>query len=239
MSSLSTEPAADDHDRGQTHPVTPNSAPGSVATPPSVVKTPTRKMGPVQKVIVAILLSVVLIPPTAGFFSFFSGVPLHLLMSSAPGAAAMKAAGTPLSLVAGQAHTLNIPDDVQVSLGMHNGDHLAVIALKAPETMPPLVLPGSTALDPTRLARVRARFAPARVVELGKAWEANAETGHTAYRELRPGDVVAEGDLLGVFYSVDVGSKKTIFWTLWCNCSWIRRSTTRHRSTRKPFLRSC
>jgi cobalt-zinc-cadmium efflux system membrane fusion protein len=32
--------------------------------------------------------------------------------------------------------------------------------------------------------------------------------GRTQFRELRPGDTVSKGDLLGIFYSVDVGSKK-------------------------------
>ena len=32
--------------------------------------------------------------------------------------------------------------------------------------------------------------------------------GVTEYRELRQGDNVSKGDLLGLFYSVDVGSKK-------------------------------
>jgi cobalt-zinc-cadmium efflux system membrane fusion protein len=74
--------------------------------------------------------------------------------------------------------------------------------------MPPLVLPGSTDLDKARLARVRARFAPARVVQIGQVWDANPKTGATEYRELRPGDSVSKGEVLGVFYSADVGSKK-------------------------------
>ncbi len=78
----------------------------------------------------------------------------------------------------------------------------------APTTMRPLVLPGSTRFDPTRLARIRARFAPARVVELAQVRDRSPKTGYTEFRELRQGDIVSKGDLLGVFYSVDVGSKK-------------------------------
>ena len=74
--------------------------------------------------------------------------------------------------------------------------------------MRPLVLYGSTALDPTRLARIRARFAPARVVQIAQVWDWSRKNGHTEFRELRQGDTVAKGDLLGVFYSVDVGCKK-------------------------------
>jgi cobalt-zinc-cadmium efflux system membrane fusion protein len=74
--------------------------------------------------------------------------------------------------------------------------------------MRPLELPGSTAFDPSRLARIRARFAPARVVELPQMHDFSAKTGHTEFRELRQGDTVQRGGLLGVFYSFDVGSKK-------------------------------
>jgi cobalt-zinc-cadmium efflux system membrane fusion protein len=74
--------------------------------------------------------------------------------------------------------------------------------------MRPLVLPGSTRFDPARLDRIRARFAPARVVELAQIQDRSPKTGRTEYRDLRPGDIVSKGDLLGVFYSVDVGSRK-------------------------------
>ena len=37
------------------------------------------KMGLGQKAVVALLLTVVLVPPLAGFYSYFSGIPLHLL----------------------------------------------------------------------------------------------------------------------------------------------------------------
>jgi cobalt-zinc-cadmium efflux system membrane fusion protein len=70
------------------------------------------------------------------------------------------------------------------------------------------VLPGSTALDPTRLARIRARFAPARVVQIAQVQDRNPKTGQPEFRELRPGDRVSKGDLLAVFSSVGVASKK-------------------------------
>jgi membrane fusion protein, heavy metal efflux system len=63
-------------------------------------------------------------------------------------------------------------------------------------------------LDPSRLARIRARFAPCRVVQIGQVQDFSPKAGHTEYRELRPGDHVRKGDPLGVFYSVDVGAKK-------------------------------
>ena len=75
-------------------------------------------------------------------------------------------------------------------------------------TMKPLVLYGSTTLDPRRLARIRVRFAPARVVELARVWDFPQTDGRPVLRELRAGDHVKKGDLLAVFYSEDVRSKK-------------------------------
>ena len=156
-----------------------------------------------------ILLTVVLVPPLGGFYSYFSGVPLHLLASSKEVEKAQDASALPsVSLVSGQAHTLKVPEEVCAALGIRKGEHDAVAVAWLPKTMRPLVLPGSTAFDPTRLARIRARFAPARVVQLAQVWDYSRKTGQTEYRELRPGDSVSKGDLLGVFYSVDVGSKK-------------------------------
>ena len=43
---------------------------------------PRRKMGIGQKLVVLILLTVVMVPPLAGFYSYFTGVPLHLLAST-------------------------------------------------------------------------------------------------------------------------------------------------------------
>ena len=168
-----------------------------------------RKMGIGQKTVVVILLTIVLVPPLGGFYSYFSGVPLHLLASTKEAEKAQDASALPsVSLVSGQAHTLKVPEEVCAALGIRKGEHDAVAVAWLPKTMRPLVLPGSTAFDPTRLARIRARFAPARVVNLAQVWDYSRKTGQTEYRELRPGDSVSKGDLLGVFYSVDVGSKK-------------------------------
>jgi cobalt-zinc-cadmium efflux system membrane fusion protein len=167
------------------------------------------KMGWGQKAVVALLLTVVIVPPLAAFYSYFSGVPFHLLAgkkeedrtddSDEPAS---------ISLVPDQPHTLEVSDDVARTLGITKGDKDSVAEAKPPTTMRPLVLPGSTDFNPGRLARIRARFAPARVVELGPVHDFVRQTGRTEVRDLRPGDVVAKGDLLGVFYSVDVGSRK-------------------------------
>jgi len=94
------------------------------------------------------------------------------------------------------------------ALGIDKGEQDAVAVAQAPKTTRPLVLPGSMRLDPTRIARIRARFAPARVVQLAQVWDFSPKTGQAELRDLRPGDSVSMGDLLGVFYSVDVGSRK-------------------------------
>jgi cobalt-zinc-cadmium efflux system membrane fusion protein len=197
------------HAQGEAHLIP--SAPGSA--PPSGAPGGRRKMGFGQRAVVALLLTVVIIPPAAGFYSYFSGIPLHLLASTKDKDGEEKetpapAARSKVTLVPSQAHTLDVPEEVCASLGIRKGDRYAVAPAQTPTIMRPLVLPGSTALDPTRLARIRARFAPARVVQIGQVWDRSQRSGRTEYRELRQGDRVSKGDLLGVFYSVDVGSKK-------------------------------
>jgi cobalt-zinc-cadmium efflux system membrane fusion protein len=103
---------------------------------------------------------------------------------------------------------LEVPEDVRTVLGIRKGKQDLLAVAQSPTMMRPLMLSGSTALDPTRLARIRARFAPCRVVEIGQVHDFSRKTGQTEFRELRPGDRVHKGDVLGVFYSVDVGSKK-------------------------------
>jgi cobalt-zinc-cadmium efflux system membrane fusion protein len=115
-------------------------------------------------------------------------------------------------LVPGQPHTLEVPETVRAALGIRKGGKDQLAQAGVPTEMRPLVLHGSTAFDPTRLARIRARFAPAEVVKIGQhplpPGDTGNQSGVTEFRELRPGDRVYKGDLLGVFFSVDVGSKK-------------------------------
>ncbi|MGO8750806.1 MAG: efflux RND transporter periplasmic adaptor subunit [Thermoguttaceae bacterium] len=113
-----------------------------------------------------------------------------------------------VALVKGKPHTLEVPEHVRAVLGIRKGKQDLFAVAQRPTTMRPLVLSGSTALDPVRLARIRARFAPARVVEISHVQDAARKSGQTQLRELRPGDRVRKGDVLGIFYSVDVGSKK-------------------------------
>jgi cobalt-zinc-cadmium efflux system membrane fusion protein len=115
-----------------------------------------------------------------------------------------------VALVKDQPHTLLVPEEVRRALGIRKGGKDLVEVVKVPTATRPLNLYGSTALDPTRLVRIRARFAPAEVVQIGHGRDPvkSAETGRSVFRELRPGDRVQKGDVLGVFFSVDVGSKK-------------------------------
>src|SRR5208337_3056218 len=93
------------------------------ATTPGPAPSP-RRMGFGQKVVVAILLTVVLVPPLGGFYSYFSGIPLHLLASSKEAEKAVdSAAALPsVTLVSGQAHTLKVPDEVCAALGILKGE---------------------------------------------------------------------------------------------------------------------
>ena len=112
-----------------------------------------------------------------------------------------------------------VPADVQESLGIRHGEKVALAAAQVPAKTRPLVMPGSTDLDPTQIARIRARFNAA-VVELGTVPGDSGEAGSTPSekplpREVRPGDFVhgphgdKPGDLLAVVWSTDVGSRKS------------------------------
>jgi RNA polymerase sigma factor (sigma-70 family) len=79
---------------------------------------------------------------------------------------------------------------------------------RLPAVKRPLVLPASTAIDPARLARIKVRFAPARVVEIAKVRDHSPKTGESEFRELRTGDRVSKGDLLVTLYSIELASKE-------------------------------
>jgi cobalt-zinc-cadmium efflux system membrane fusion protein len=143
----------------------------------------------------------------AGVFLNIIPTPWKVSAAAPP---AKKEAALSVELVPGSPYTIAVPEDVRRSLGIRKGDKDVSFVAQVPTQTQTLVLPGSTALDPTKLMRVRARFAPAEVVEIGSVTirEANSPDGQSHKRELRPGDKVEKGQLLGVFYSVDVGSKK-------------------------------
>ena len=190
------------------------------AEPPSVsppdvqtVATPSRP-SPWQRIAIG-LLSLLILVSLAGVAGYLSGARVSASAVSAgnektnaekKNALPVKAKG--VSLVEGKPHALAVPEDVRAVLGMRKGNRDLIALAKVPTEMRPLVFPGSTALDPIRLARVRARFAPARVVQIGQIHDYSPKDGKYEVRELRPGDRVTKGQVLGIFYSVDVGSKK-------------------------------
>jgi cobalt-zinc-cadmium efflux system membrane fusion protein len=147
----------------------------------------------------------------AGFYSYFSGVPLHLLASGSEKKAIEPSGSTALprvALVPSQGHMLEVPEEVANALGIRKGERDSVAVAQPPTAMRALELPGSMDFNPSRLARIRARFAPAQVVEVTQVQDHSPKTGFTEYRELREGDPVSKGDVLAVMYSVDVASKK-------------------------------
>jgi membrane fusion protein, heavy metal efflux system len=115
-----------------------------------------------------------------------------------------------VTLVKETPDSIAVPEDVQRALGLIRcGVSQAAVAAR-PSRKQSLVMPGSTALDPAHLIRVRVRFAPVEVVEIGKIDDPHASPGNVppARRDLQAGDPVKKGDLLAVLYSVDLGNKK-------------------------------
>ena len=82
-----------------------------------------------------------------------------------------------VELVEGKPHTLSVPKDVRIALGIRKDNVELVHVVKKPSRTQPLVMPGSTALDPARLLRLRARFAPAELVKIAEVQEYTDE-GH-------------------------------------------------------------
>jgi cobalt-zinc-cadmium efflux system membrane fusion protein len=110
-----------------------------------------------------------------------------------------------IELVENVPHTLIVPERVQKALGIQESTKV-----QAPTQGRPLVMPGSTALDPARVMRVRTRF-NASVMEITQVPDEGRRlgTGMTAMRELRPGDRVQKGQVLAVVWSIDVGGRKS------------------------------
>ncbi len=94
---------------------------------------------------------------------------------------------------------VRLPTGLHVKLGIQSAE----VKPRGPARPRVLQLPGSSALDPKRLTRVRCRFAPAEVIEIGRIEEKGEK------RELRPGDKVRKGQRLAVLHSLDVGLKKS------------------------------
>ena len=82
-----------------------------------------------------------------------------------------------VELVKDKPNSLLVPDEVRRALGILKGKTEQIALAELPTRKLPLVMPGSTALDPARLIRVRVRFAPAEVVEIGKIDDPHASPG--------------------------------------------------------------
>jgi cobalt-zinc-cadmium efflux system membrane fusion protein len=113
------------------------------------------------------------------------------------------------ALVPGRPHTLQVPADVRVALGVRRNGKDVLAAARRPDAARPLVLPGSTMLDPSQVRRVRIRFAPAEVARVGPLGPTVSPSGSRVEpRPFRAGDVVGPNDVLAEVVSPDVGSKK-------------------------------
>jgi cobalt-zinc-cadmium efflux system membrane fusion protein len=115
-----------------------------------------------------------------------------------------------IELVDGKEYTVRIPEAVGRALGIRQNDGDVVATAVPPRQPRPLLMPGSTALDPARIMRIRARFTPAQVVSVTEVEdkEKPVESMKTEKHELRPGDEVTPNMELGVFFSPEVGNKK-------------------------------
>ena len=140
----------------------------------------------------------------------FAAAKVHTQNAAANSAGLPVNMALPISLVAGKPDSVTVPDDVQRMLGIRRGGKEQIALATRPTRMRPLAMPGSTALDPAGLVRIRVRFAPAEVVEIGQIDDPCASPGSNRpmRRELHAGDRVHKGDLLAVLYSIDLGNKK-------------------------------
>jgi cobalt-zinc-cadmium efflux system membrane fusion protein len=100
------------------------------------------------------------------------------------------------TLVSGGA--VQLPAETVTKLGIATAEAKPRAAARARV----LQLNGSTALDPAGVIRIRGRFAPFEVLEIGKP-------GGTEDRTLRPGDIVSKGQVLAAVRSQDVANKKS------------------------------
>ncbi len=125
--------------------------------------------------IVAILVLVI---------AFVAGVPIPGLASTYEDKTELPPPPLAVDLIKGKPHTLHVPEETRIALGIRKGKEDVFAIAKKPTAMQPLVLSGSTALDPTRLMRIRVRFTPAEVVRIGQTAEPPSRTasGQTEFR---------------------------------------------------------
>jgi membrane fusion protein, heavy metal efflux system len=169
---------------------------------------PVNMTKPLKTVSMVVIALVVL----AGLAMAMGGMqpPWQAKSADRPASKSAKTKDLPVELVASQPHTLFVPEDARKALGISTAKGDLIAVAEKPTKTRPIVMPGSTMLDPTRLYRIRARFAPSpSSAEVTKIAEVEDNTGPvTTLREIRSGDKVKKDDPLAVFHSVDVGNKK-------------------------------
>lgn len=170
-------------------------------TPSSPVQT--RPSSPVRYIAFGLLIVAVGIAVTA--LAIYGTRQLPALGKKPAETPSTSKARLAVELVEDVPHTLIVPENVRKALGIQDS-----IVVQPPTQDRPLVMPGSTALDPARVMRVRTRF-NAEVVEITQVPDETERLskGQTVLRELRPGDRVQKGQVLAVVWSIDVGARKS------------------------------
>ena len=90
-------------------------------------------------------------------------------VTGAGDASAPPAKDAGVELAAGMPNSLRVPEVTQRSLGILEDKVAQIAVAERPSRKTPLEMPGSTALDPSHLIRVRVRFAPPTSCGLGKS----------------------------------------------------------------------
>jgi cobalt-zinc-cadmium efflux system membrane fusion protein len=165
-------------------------------------------MGRVLRIAAGTLVAVALV---GAFAVFVLQIPMPWKRAQAETRPTKPRAPAPIKLVEGQPYTVRLPESVRKSLGILQNGEDAVFIAGAPTQKRQLVMLGTTALDPARVMRIRARFAPAEVVSIAEVEDQDkppVESMKVPKHELWPGDEVMPGMELGVFFSPDAGNKK-------------------------------
>jgi len=114
----------------------------------------------------------------------------------------------PVELVPGKEYAIVVNQVVREALGITGT--FTVAAPKEGEGKP-LTMPGTLALDPARIRRMRSRFG-AEIMEVMQVEEKAPRSAEMIKRDLRPGDTVTggdKGDVLAIVWSVEVGMRKS------------------------------
>ena len=114
-------------------------------------------LGKMLRATIAIVVAIAVL----GFVAVAAGVvplPWQRAVAGKQASPPVRTTGASVDLVNGQPHTLAVPEDVRKALGIRKGNTEMIAVAKKPTQTRPLVMPGSTALDTTRLSRHRARF---------------------------------------------------------------------------------